>query len=216
MLDDSYLQELSTLDDLFRFWTQLSRDMMSRSRGASADLDTAVRARQQACRSRTPVRNHPSQAHGKYAVLLDARDALALTIGDICLPSHRLQSQPPTQLLPARCVRIANQGGACTMTWRWTRARRRHSLTQLSHTPPAHVVAAAPMSSPKRKHCAVDPAPVRKLKFSCTTATTLRSIQARFACTTFPQSIRSGQLKWTVPALRTFRKARWRSTESAC
>ncbi|KAJ7809573.1 hypothetical protein B0H14DRAFT_3759117 [Mycena olivaceomarginata] len=52
-------------------------------------------------RPRTPAHTHPSQVHGEcYAALLDARDALALTISDLPRPSHRLQNQAPIQLLP--------------------------------------------------------------------------------------------------------------------
>ncbi|KAJ7756019.1 hypothetical protein B0H14DRAFT_3166379 [Mycena olivaceomarginata] len=64
-------------------------------------------------RQRAPT--HPSPVHGTYTALLDARDALALTIGDIRLPSHRLQSQPLTQLLPARCAcELQTTAGTCT------------------------------------------------------------------------------------------------------
>ncbi|KAJ7809589.1 hypothetical protein B0H14DRAFT_2865824, partial [Mycena olivaceomarginata] len=103
-------------------------------------------------RQRAPT--HPSPVHGTYAALLDARDALALTIGDIRLPSHRLQSQPPTRLLPARCAceLQTTAAPARRWRWRWIRARRcvastpflpclpyihapgRPSLTQPSHT----------------------------------------------------------------------------------
>ncbi|KAJ7726293.1 hypothetical protein B0H14DRAFT_3899821 [Mycena olivaceomarginata] len=154
---------------------------------------------QQAPRSRAPARTHPSQVHGTYTALLDARDALALTIGDIRLPSHRLQS---------------NHGGACTMRWRWRWIGARRLFTRYLLS-----AAAASRSSPTRKRCAVDPALARKLKFSCTTA---RAIQLRRAPSTHasharcspsrPDPASSSDKPQTHPA----RPLRLTSTDSAC
>ncbi|KAJ7795753.1 hypothetical protein B0H14DRAFT_3888044 [Mycena olivaceomarginata] len=116
-----------------------------------------------------PARTYLSQVH-RHRECSKARDAFARPPPALSSPS-----KPAPDSTPARSLRlrIENHSGACMMRWRWKWARRlltRHLLS----------AAAASRSSPTRKRCAVDPAPVRKLKFSCTIATTPRSTQARF------------------------------------
>jgi hypothetical protein len=79
-----------------------------------------------------------------------------------------------------------DKGSPVRRTYPFPAASALHSRSRphFSHAAFLLCAAVASRSSPTRKRCAVDPAPVHKFKFSCTTATTLRSIQARFAART--------------------------------
>ncbi|KAJ7821877.1 hypothetical protein B0H14DRAFT_1327675 [Mycena olivaceomarginata] len=134
------------------------------------------------------------------------------------MPAMRSRSQSPTFACPFFVFKASPRFNSCPLAaranckprrrlpmrwgWRWIRARR---------------AAVASRSSPTRKRCAVDRAPVRKLKISCTTATTLRYIQARFvARTTFPRSNPTQPAQVDSSSSAHLPKARLRSTESAC
>ncbi|KAJ7758910.1 hypothetical protein B0H14DRAFT_3895936 [Mycena olivaceomarginata] len=191
-----HLQGLSTLNEFLKLKGLTGRPPLELTESYAAPLldtpraDSALMIRLQrsrrARRSRTPASTHPSQVHRTFAALLDACDAFTLTNTDLRLPFLRLQSQPPIQLLPARCA---------------LPAQRRRCLKVKSD---AQALRSGPRTCPQTQV---------QLHDHDYAALHQGTFVARM---TFPQSTRPEQLKWMAPPLRTFCKARSRSTESAC